>query len=340
MKYLKYLLFLLLILTIGFSIYVAVQPNSFKVTRTRTIKAPSAVIYNNVNDFKNWEAWVAWVENDPSTIITLSEKTKGVGGSYSWEGKDGIGTMKTIEATPNTSIVQELQFDDFHPSKVNWAFTQNKDNSTEVNWSISGKDLPFTFKAITVLKGGMEKQIGPNFERGLGKLDSIVVNSMKAYNIEINGIAEYGGGFYLFKTTNATSSNISQIMGQQYGSISMFMEQNNIAFAGMPFTIYHDMNLQNGTVIMSNAIPVNEKIVITGNSDILCDYMPKLSALKTVLKGNYTNLPEAWKTTMKYIAENNIEQSKHKPFEIYTTDPEQFPNPANWITEIYIPVKE
>lgn len=340
MKSLKYLLFLLLILVIGFSIYVAVQPNSFKVTRTRTIKAPSAVIYNNVIDFKNWEAWVAWVENDPSTIITLTDKTKDVGGSYSWEDKDGIGTMKTIDATPNTSIEQELQFDDFHPSKVNWTFTQNEDNSTDVTWDISSEDLPFMFKAFNAVMGGMEKQIGPNFERGLEKLDSIVIRNMKAYKIEINGVAEYGGGFYLYKTTNATNSNISQVMGQQYGSISMFMGQNNIGFAGMPFTIYHDMNMENGSVIMSNAIPVNEKIVITGDSDILCDYMPKLSALKTVLRGNYTNLSEAWETTMKYIADNNIEQSDIKPFEIYTNDPGQFPNPADWITEIYIPIKK
>lgn len=340
MKTLKYLLFFLLIFGIGFSIYVAVQPNSFKVTKTRTIKAPSAVIYNNVIDFKNWEAWSPWVENDPSTIITLSEKTKGIGGSYSWEDKDGIGTMKTINTTPNTSIEQELQFDDFHPSNINWTFTQNKDNSTDVTWDISGENLPFMFKAFNVVMGGMEKQIGPNFERGLEKLDTIVVSSMKAYHIEINGVTEYGGGFYLYKTTNATNSNISQVMGQQYGSISMFMGQNNIAFTGMPFTIYHNMNMENGTVIMSNAIPVNEKIVITGDSDILCDYMPKLSALKTILKGNYTNLSEAWETTMKFIADNNIEQSDIKPFEIYINDPGQFPNPADWITEIYIPIKE
>lgn len=52
MKSLKYILFLLLILVIGFSIYVAVQPNSFEVTRSRTIKAPAAVIYDNVIDYK------------------------------------------------------------------------------------------------------------------------------------------------------------------------------------------------------------------------------------------------------------------------------------------------
>ena len=340
MKSLKYILFLLLILVIGFSIYIAVQPNSFEVSRTRTIKAPSAVIYNNVIDFKNWEAWSSWAEADPDLVITLPKNTKGVNGHYSWEDKDGIGTMKTMEATPNSSINQQMQFEDFPSSDVSWKFNTNEDGSTDVTWSISGKDLPFMFKAFATVMGGMEKQIAPHYERSLEKLDSIVVNSMKAYNIEINGITEYGGGFYLYKTTNATNSNISKIMGQQYGSIGMFMGQNNIAFAGMPFTIYHDMNMENGTVIMSNAIPVKDKIVITSDSNILCDYLPKMKVLKATLKGNYSNLSEAWKTTMKYIAENDIEQSELNPFEIYMTDPGDFPNPADWITEIYIPIKE
>ena len=340
MKYLKYILFLLLIAIIGAAIYIAVQPNEFSVTRVRTIKAPASIIYNNVNDFKNWEAWSSWVEKDPNTVITLPENTSGIGGSYSWEDKDGIGTMKTIETVANESIKQQMQFADFPPSDVHWSFKPNEDGSTEVTWNIAGYNLPFKFKMFSVLMGGMEKQIGPHFEHGLEKLDGIVTESMKVYSININGLTEYGGGFYLYKTINASSSNISDIMGQQYGSIVSFMVQNNIAFNGMPFTIYQDMNLENQTVIMSNAMPVNDKVNISGDTDILCGYIPKTPVLKATLKGNYTYLSEAWKKVMAHVAENNLVQSELKPFEIYTTDPGDFPNPADWITEIYIPIEE
>lgn len=68
--------------------------------------------------------------------------------------------------------------------------------------------------------------------------------------------------------------------------------------------------------------------------------MPKTKALKTTLKGNYTNLPKAWEAAQKHVAENNIQQSDMFPFEIYQTDPDNVPNPANWVTEIYIPIKE
>jgi len=340
MKFLKYLLFLLLIAIIGTAIYIAVQPNEFSVTRVRTIKAPASVVYNNVIDFKNWEAWSSWVEKDPRTVITLPKKTEGVGGFYSWEDKDGVGTMKTIETIANESIKQQMQFADFPTSDVNWTFKPTENGSTEVTWNIAGYDLPFIFKMFSVFMGGMEKQIGPHFEHGLEKLDNIVVESMKVYSININDITEYGGGFYLYNTTNASNTNISNIMGQQFGNIVTFMGQNNIAINGMPFTIYQDMNMENNTVIMSNALPVNEKVIITGDTDILCDYMPKMKVLKATLKGNYTYLSEAWEKTMAYIAENGLEQTNYKPFEIYITDPGDFPNPADWITEIYIPIEE
>ncbi|MCC1484494.1 SRPBCC family protein [Winogradskyella immobilis] len=339
MKTLKYIIFLLLIAGIGFSIYIAVQPNSFEVSRSRVIKAPNAVVYNNVIDFKNWEAWSVWVEKDPETIITLPEKTKGIGGSYSWVDSNGSGTMKTLSITPNTSIEQELQFDDFEPSNIQWNFETTENNATKVTWKMNSDKVPFIFKASALFSGGFEQMIGPDFERGLEKLDSIVVESTKQYSITQNGVTEYGGGFYLYKTTSANNSNISSTMGQQFGQIIAYTIKNNITPNGMPFTIYENMDLEDGNVIMSQAIPVASKITITDDSNIISGFIPKIKVLKATLKGNYTYLSEAWAQVMKYIADNNIEQTDVKPFEIYITDPDNYPNPADWITEIYIPIK-
>ena len=340
MKAFKYILFLLLIAIIGLSIYVAVQPNSFEVTRERTIDAPAVVIYNNLIDYKNWEGWSPWLEKNPDTKITYSDTTRGVGGHYSWEDSDGIGSMKTISTTPNSSIEQELQFEDYEPSDINWTLTPTLEGKTKVTWQMKGDNIPFMFKAYSAFSGGFDQMMGPDFERGLEKLDSLIIADTKKYSITSNGITEYGGGFYLFKTSNATYQNMSEIMALQFGEISGFMTKNNIPFNGMPFTIYHDMNFVNNSVIMSNAIPVNEKIIVTGEENILCDYIPKLKALKVTLKGNYSNLKEAWQKGLFYIFDENLEQSDQDAFEIYTKDPGNFPNPADWITEIYIPIKD
>ena len=64
-------------------------------------------------------------------------------------------------------------------------------------------------------------------------------------------------------------------------------------------------------------------------------------AVKVILNGDYKNLEAAWAEGMKYIKDNNLEEAIGIPsLEAYPTNPVQVPNPADWITEIYIPVKE
>ncbi|MEZ4802333.1 MAG: GyrI-like domain-containing protein [Gelidibacter sp.] len=338
MKSLKYILFLLLIAIIGISIYIAVQPNSFQVTRSRTIKAPASVIYDNIIDFKNWEAWSSWIEENPEIKVQLPEKTEGVGSSYQWVDDGEVGTITTISTDKPSSIEQKMQIDEFPPSEISWTFKPNGDGTTDVSRTISGKNLPFMFKAYTIFMGGMEKQIAPHFERELKKIDSVVVNGMKAYTIKVEGVTEHGGGFYLYKTTSSTASNIANMRARQEADIRNFLKDNSIQTNGMSFTIYNEMN-DDGSVIMSNAIPVQNKVTVAEDSNILCGYMDRTRALKTTLKGDYSNLGEAWNTAMKYIKDHNLETSDLKPFEIYSNDPEEVPNPANWTTELYIPLK-
>ncbi len=340
MKVFKYILFLLLIAIIGLSIFVAVQPNHFEIKRERIVDAPASVIYNNVIDFKNWNAWSPWVEKDPEMVVTLGEQTQGVGASQSWKDKDGVGSMKTTATTENASISYELQFGDFTPAEVLWTFDTISNGKTKVTWTMINNDVPFIFKSFAAFSGGFDNMMGPDFERGLEKLDDVIQTDMKAFNIKIDGITEYGGGFYMFKTTSATGTNISKLMSKQYGEIMGYMMLNNIVANGMPFTIYDEMNDENGNIIMSNAIPIINKVDVPQDSNVLCGHLPKTKVLKTTLKGNYNYLPEAWEATMAHLAAHNLEQSDLKPFEVYTNDPGEFPNPAHWVTEIYIPLKD
>ena len=339
MKALKYLLFLLLIFIIGMAIYIAVQPNNFEVTRTRNIKAPAPVLYNNVIDFKNWEAWSSWAEADPNMKIKLPEQTKGVNGSYSWEDKDGIGTMKTVNTVPNTTIQQRMQFADFPSSDVTWSFKQKEDGSTDAIWTISGKDLPFKFKAFSILMGGMEQQIAPHYERSLEKLDSIAVASMKVYNVVVNGITQHGGGYYIYNTASCKISDLTNKMQELMPTVNIYAQNNNIIMAGAPFTIYHKWDVENDAVMFSCCIPTTEKI-ITSEPDILTGQLKPFKAVKITLNGDYSNLEKAWEKASKYIADNNLEEiDDSSALEVYQNNPKSTPNPADLITEIYIAVK-
>lgn len=339
MKALKYILFLLLILFIGFAIYIAVQPNSFEVQRTRTINAPASVVYENVIDLKNWEAWSSWVEADPDMKITLAEQTRGINGSYTWEDKDGIGRMTTIDTKANETIVQEMQFAEFPKSEVTWKLKPVANGKTDVTWMIKGKDLPFAFKAISLISGGMEKQIGPNYERSLEKLDSILVADMKKYSVNVEGVTQHSGGFYLYNTTSCKMEDFKSKMQEMMPQIGAYAISNNVTMAGKPFVIYHKWDEANNAVMFSCCIPTTSKIV-TEDPNVLTGQLEPFKAVKTILKGDYDNLKEAWEKSMSYIAKNNLEQIETGPMiESYLTDTATVENPANWLTEIYIAVK-
>ena len=338
MKAFKYILFMVLIFIIGFSVYVAVQPNSFEVERSRTIKAPSAVIYNQILDFKSWPSWSSWAEADPEMTFLYSEKTQGIGASYSWEDDNGTGTMTTISATEPFVINQEMQINDYPKSQVSWELTPKEDGNTDVSWKINGNDLPFGFKAYAILTGGMEKEIGPNYERSLEKLDSIVKADMKRYSISIEGVTQHSGGFYLYTTTSCKFSNFKEKMQEQFPKVGAYALTHNITMAGKPFVIYHKWDEANDAIIFSCAIPTNSRMV-ADDPEILTGQLESFKAVKTTLNGDYENLKEAWDNTMTFIQNNILKVMDNGPMlEVYLTDPSTTPNPTNWKTELFIAV--
>lgn len=340
MKALKYVLFLLLILIIGVSIYVAVQPNSFEVTKERTINAPASLIYDQIIDFKNWEQWSPWKEKQPNAKINYPELTNGIGGSFSWEDKDGIGTIKTISETPKKSIEQEIQFDDFEPSSIHWKFEPEINGNTKVTWQIKGEHIPFMFKAYSAFSGGFDKIFGPDFQRGLEKLDSVVISKMKVYSINIEGVTQHSGGFYLYNSGSCKIDEIDSKIKEMMPKVINYATTNSITMAGPPFINYLKWDTENNATIFTCCVPTTSK-VITTDSNILTGEMESFRAVKAILKGDYSNLKEAWDKAKAYLPEHGLEAADNGPLlETYVTNPLNYPNPADWITEIYIAIKE
>ncbi|TRZ43728.1 SRPBCC family protein [Robertkochia solimangrovi] len=339
MKIFKYLIFLFLIALIGFAIYVAIQPDAYNVSRTHTIKAPVAVIHDYIDDYKEWSKWSPWQSQEPDAVITYGDPSKGEGATYNWKGEVlGEGSMNTIYSG-NDSLLQEIHFIKPYESssEVYWNLDPAT-TGTNVTWGMKGK-LSFMEKAFMTFQGSMDQVIGKDYEKGLMNLDSVVTTEMSRYSIEYPGKTEYGGGFYLYQTTAAKHSELESHMERMFGEISSFMQQEGIPSAGMPFTLYEKWDTENKTAIFSACIPVSEKMITPAGSDILCGFIEPAPYFKTILKGDYDHLEEAWERAYEKITEAGFTADENKsPMEKYVNDSEMVPNPANWITEIYIPI--
>lgn len=313
MKFLKYLLFLLLIAFIGMAIYVAVQPNSFKISESTTINAPKSVVYKAVADS---------TEHDRS---------------YFWKSSETL-TKETTH--PNDSLIENYTSGRIKASDLKWTFQSNPDGSTNVTRTLNADRLSFMTKAKFALFGDNVEELTQQFNTDLENLNTEVLKSMAVYTITIDGVTDYGGGFYMYKTISSTGSNKSAAMATQFRALKTFMNSHNVSASGMPLSIFIELNTENGNVIMSNAIPVSENVLVAENSTVLSGYMERTRAVKVTLKGNYSHILEAWSAARKHLQDKNLIASEMSPFEVYKNDHASLDNPADWITEIYIPIKE
>ncbi|MEM6514991.1 MAG: SRPBCC family protein [Bacteroidota bacterium] len=340
MKALKYILFVLLILIIGLAIYIAVQPNSFDFKRSRIVEAPAPVVFNLVNDYKAWPRFSPWMEQEKDANLTYGDKTSGEGASYSWEGEIlGKGNMQTESVVSNESIEQDINFiEPFESSSdIKWTF-EPSEKGTKVTWAMSGKQ-DFMTKMYVAFAGPIEKTTGPDFERGLFKLDSIATADMKKYEINVEGVTQHSGGYYIYSSTSAKMDDFKVKLAELMPKVGGFASANNITVAGNPFVIYHKWDVENNAVIFSCCIPTTTQ-VITSEGDILTGQLKPFKAVKTILKGDYEYLRKAWEKAMDYVKTNDLNEPETGiSIESYVSDPMMIPNPANWLTEIYLEVE-
>ncbi|WP_434035291.1 SRPBCC family protein [Formosa sp. 4Alg 33] len=333
MKSTKYILFILLIAFIGSAIYIAVQPNEISFSKTRTIHAPQEVIFNYVKDLNHWKSWAPWKKTSTSDSI-LNDK------EYTWLEDNAIGRITTTEVYKPSEIKQKLTFPDYPKSQLDWKIDSLSPQTSTVTFSMRSDNIPFKKKAYYALFGTPEENLAPKFETSLMQLDSAVSKSMKVYSITINGITNHSGGYYLYNTTSSKMDNFQDKIKVMMPEITDYVAKNNIPMAGFPFVLYHKWDEANNAVIFSCCVPTSTQ-VLTTNSDILTGSLPAFKTLKTTLKGDYNYLDEARETTFEHIKTNNLETAQSNiMLETYITNPKYKINPADWVTEIYVALKE
>jgi len=343
MKIFKYLFFLLLIVIIAGSIYIATKDGDYQVEETKIITAPVEMVYQEVNELKNWENWEPWSAEANDMIVDYGAKTSGDSSSYSWKSESaGDGEIKTISAKPYSVIEQEITFKTPFgeaTSDVYWEFKEIE-NGTEVTWGIKGHQSFMEKLAFTFQEQSITEMMRPKFQKGLNNMESVILNKMDKYTINVDGVIQHGGGYYMYTTTASKISQVDEKMAPMFTEVSNYMDKNGIEKNGNPFVLYNEWNETSGTAIFSAGIFTSSEVITPAESEILNGFIPNQKVLKTTLKGDYKNLKEAWNTAYNYIADNDLEviEDAHN-FEVHLTSPEQVANPAKWITHLYIPVK-
>jgi uncharacterized protein YndB with AHSA1/START domain len=170
----KRFLMFLLIVVVGFLLFVATRPAAFRVERSASVSAPPSAVYAQLADFHQWPAWSPWEHIDPAMTKSLSGAESGTGAVYEWNGNDkvGQGRMTITDAEPDRKVAIKLEFmKPFQATNVTTFDLVPSSDGTKVTWAMEGRNN-FVAKAMCIFMP-MDKMVGGDFEKGLASLKQV-----------------------------------------------------------------------------------------------------------------------------------------------------------------------
>ncbi len=168
---LKIIAIAILVAVVAILIYATTKPDTFRVERTTTIKAPPEKVFALIDDFHHWTTWSPYENKDPDMKRTHSGAASGKGAIYEWDGNKNVGKgrMEVTESSPPSRIVIKLDFLAPFEAHNTAEFTlQAQGDSTQVTWAMYGP-ANYVSKLMTVFFS-MDKMVGDDFAIGLANL--------------------------------------------------------------------------------------------------------------------------------------------------------------------------
>ncbi|WP_053002387.1 SRPBCC family protein [Kordia jejudonensis] len=345
MKILKYLLLLLLVVLVAGAIYVATRPNDYDVARSKVINAPVESVFNNINEFKNWEAWGPWHDEDSTIVVTYNEQTSGVGANYSWTSKDGPGKMKTVAIVPNTSIQQEMQFGDYEPTDIYWTF-EKVPEGTKVTWRMKSDDTAFIFKLFAAIGGGMDKMLGDMEEKGLNNIEREVLADLEKNppgKFRLGDVSQHDQeakqfiGYFQKTSTDAAMQEMTQLFMQYMPKAGQYAAVNALENY-VPSSLYMKWDEETKEAEFYIGLMVNSTEALPKSDGMVTTPMPAGTVVKISKFGAYgVGDMEAHGKIAEFMAKNKLVQAG-PVWELYVNDPANV-KPEDIQTDIYYAVK-
>ena len=336
MKIVKYVFLLLVLAVIAVTVFIATQEGKYDIKKERVIKVPKAVLYNYINEYKNWENVGILTGNDTTVVFNYSPATSGPGAQMNWKQDNTKGEVKTVRTAENDSIIQNAIIDNLN-SEIKWAFKDTL-KSTKVTVNFKG-ELSFSEKANALLKGGVNDKMESVLDKALDNLDNFLVKELAIYKIEVKGRITKTAAFYLGHAVTSKISDINKNASETFPKLLNFIKENKIIKNGSPFILYRSVNKAEDNASYVVCIPIKEEIHTSPGSEYEGGTITEFQAVKTTLKGDYSHLREAWDKSQKYLVDKGIQENTTGQYvEMYTKGVQKTKRPSEWVTDIYIPV--
>ena len=193
-----FLLIVLCFVLAALAAALAMQPNHFRVSRSARIAAPPNLVFDKINELRNWERWSPWAKLDPNAKNSYAGPEAGSGAAFEWSSttpRVGAGRMTIVDSRPGQSVNLLLEMQkpfgatsdvsftltpdhETTPSRGGWWFSRllgfEPDKvervRTVVTWTVSGRST--IVSRVMNLFTSCDAGLGAQLEQGLSNLQA------------------------------------------------------------------------------------------------------------------------------------------------------------------------
>ena len=137
MRILKYLLLLVLLFAIAFSVYISTSDGNFSVKKDYVVSLPKSTLFHYVNDYQNWEEWLDLSEKEGASKFKTKNDIVGVGNTFTFSKGNENGFLKTIAVKESDSIFQKAEWNGIEANST-FIFSEKR-NKTIIRWECNGE---------------------------------------------------------------------------------------------------------------------------------------------------------------------------------------------------------
>jgi hypothetical protein len=338
MKILRFLLILILILIVAVLVLGLVEPKDITVTRSATINAPRAIVWDQIVKFKNWNNWSPWYQKEPGQIKMSYFGNDGEPGSgYHWVGssKTGEGEM-TNKGVSDGHMDFQLHFIKPMNGMADGSFdAKDTAGMTNVTWTMTNH-MKYPWNAMCVFFNA-EKMIGGDFEKGLANMKQYSethASAPAAAAIEIKETEYPGHAYAMVHKDHPISTNPDSLMKFFGDSYALLNKAAAKRIDGPPAAIVYywdDTNKHQADIAPAMPISGNWKENIPG-VPVMYSLNPH-KAYMGVHHGSYATLKSSHMAMKNMLASKN--QKLGLIVEEYPVGPGQEKDSTKWVTNIW-----
>ena len=340
MKIVKYIIYLIILLGIGGAILISTDKGEFSKSETIILQAPKDMVYDALKNWDNWKSWhKRWTE-DPTTSLSSS------GNVLEWVRNNKM--YEKGEASFSKNIpYKTLEFDTDIKTSSGTMTQHNRINlkelrefETEVKWE---SDIVLSFwQKVKVRLGKGEEYISSEtdlFVSSLSTLDSMLNDRMSLHNSEIIGLTTLPERNYIHMATASNQDNFIATARKKIKRLYDYTERYGIPVKGAPIVLIHKRENSNRNYLFSVALPLPDEYALNlDDPEIVIGVFESRSTLKTSLKGNYKYWEETLDLGVSYLEQQGFDAPLEEGIILMWTNYMDLPvNPAEWLTEVYIP---